>query len=225
LKDFRGTLRAAKKGDDEAFASIWREFHPGLVRYLRVKATSDAEDLAADTWYRAIRALSSFEGDEDGFRAWLYASARNRLIDWHRGSHKRFMSIDHAKLLMMPAVRTVESEVAENSATEGAVALIALLPPDQAEAVLLRTVAGLDVSAVAEIMKRTPGSVRVLCHRGLRKLEAMLASGDASPGRTDGDAASTGAAGSSTEVALDPRPPVGTAATARSSRLPAVRHG
>jgi RNA polymerase sigma-70 factor (ECF subfamily) len=218
LKDFRGTLRAAKKGDDEAFASIWREFHPGLVRYLRVKAASDAEDLAADTWCRAIRALRSFEGDEDGFRAWLYASARNRLIDWQRGSHKRFLSIDNAKLLMMPSARTVESEVEENSATEEALALIALLPPDQAEAVMLRTVAGLDVSAVAEIMRRTPGSVRVLCHRGLRRLEDMLASDAASGGSAGGDAAST-------EVAHDPRPPVGTGTTTRSSRLPAVHHG
>ena len=103
LKDFRGALRAAKKGDEDAFACIWRGFHPGLLRYLRVKAASDSEDLAADTWYGAIRALGSFEGDEDGFRAWLYASARNRLTDWYRGSHRRPQLIEHSKLAMMPA--------------------------------------------------------------------------------------------------------------------------
>jgi RNA polymerase sigma-70 factor, ECF subfamily len=217
LKDFRGTLRSAKKGDEEAFASIWKEFHPGLVRYLRVKAASDAEDLAADTWYRAIRALHSFEGDEKGFRAWLYATARNRLIDWYRGSNKRFMSIDHAKLLMMPAVRTVESEVEENLATDRAVALIALLPPDQAEAVMLRTVAGLDVAAAAEIMRRTPGSVRVLCHRGLRRLEDMLESGHLASWADPESASNAGAAGRP--------PPVGTGSTTGSSDLSAVHHG
>jgi RNA polymerase sigma-70 factor (ECF subfamily) len=53
-------------------------------------------------------------------------------------------------------------------------ALISELAPDQAEAVMLRIVAGMDVGRVAEIMGRTPGSVRVLCHRGLRKLEQRL---------------------------------------------------
>lgn len=183
LKDFRGNLRAAKKGDESAFACIWREFNPGLVRYLRVKASSEAEDLAADIWYRAIRALGSFQGDEDGFRAWLYASARNRAIDWHRGDRRRPQSIDHSMLLVMPATNNVEAEIEENSSTDAAVGLIAQLPTDQAEAVMLRTVAGLDVSAVAEIMGRTPGSVRVLCHRGHRRLAGMLSFGDPVPSR------------------------------------------
>ena len=54
--------------------------------------------------------------------------------------------------------------------TQRAVALISTLPADQAEAVMLRTVAGLSVSAVSEIMGRPAGTVRVLCHRGLRRL-------------------------------------------------------
>jgi RNA polymerase sigma-70 factor (ECF subfamily) len=176
LIDFRGSLRAAKRGDEDAFANIWREFHPGLLRYLRVKADSEAEDLAADMWCQVIRALGSFEGDEDGFRAWLYTTARNRLTDWYRGSHRRPDPIDHTNLLMMPASNNVESDAEENSATDAALALIAQLPPDQAEAVMLRIIAGLSVSSVAKIMRRTPGSVRVLCHRGLRRLEDALES-------------------------------------------------
>jgi RNA polymerase sigma-70 factor (ECF subfamily) len=174
LIDFRGSLRAAKKGDEDAFARIWREFHPGLVRYLKIKAASDAEDLAADTWYGVIRALGSFEGDQDGFRAWLYTSARNRLTDWYRGSHRRPDLIERSTLLMIPAANDVEAEAEENSGSDAAIALIAELPPDQAEAVMLRIVAGLDVSTVAMIMRRTPGSVRVLSHRGLRRLEEAL---------------------------------------------------
>jgi len=174
LIDFGGSLRAAKKGDEDAFARLWREFHPGLLRYLKVKAATEAEDLAADTWYRVIRALDSFEGDEAGFRAWLYTSARNRLTDWYRGTNRRPVSLEHSKLLAMPSSNSVELEAEENCATDAAVALIARLPPDQAEAVMLRIVTGLDVASVARIMRRSPGSVRVLCHRGLRCLEERL---------------------------------------------------
>jgi RNA polymerase sigma-70 factor (ECF subfamily) len=181
MLDFRGTLQAAQHGDEEAFARLWREFHPGLLRYLRIKASPVAEDLAADIWVRVVRALPAFEGDEQGFRGWLFTTARNRLTDWYRSGERRTDVIEHASLVMLPALSNVEDEAAEHSATDRAVALIGELPPDQAEAVMLRIVAGMDVARVADIMGRTPGSVRVLCHRGLRKLEQRLADVEAAP--------------------------------------------
>ena len=60
-------------------------------------------------------------------------------------------------------------------ATRRAVALVRTLPPDQAEVVLLRVVAGLEVAEVAELLGRSTGSVRVLSHRGLRRLAGTLA--------------------------------------------------
>lgn len=181
LIDFGGKLEAAKHGDEDAFAEIWKEFHPPLLRYLKVKAASDAEDLAADIWHRAIRALPAFEGDEDDLRGWLFTSARNRLTDWYRRSQRRPVLVDSANLMALPASNSVEREAEENSSTDVAIAFIAQLPPDQAEAVLLRIVSGLDVSSVAKIMKRSPGSVRVLCHRGLRRLESALEEVDPQP--------------------------------------------
>ena len=47
------------------------------------------EDLAADIWLRVLRALPTFEGDEQGFRGWLYTTARNRLTDWYRNGERR----------------------------------------------------------------------------------------------------------------------------------------
>ena len=51
------------------------------------------------------------------------------------------------------------------------------LPPLQAEVVLLRVVAGLPVSEVADVLGRTPGAVRVAAHRGLRALADLVAPG------------------------------------------------
>ena len=52
--------------------------------------------------------------------------------------------------------------------------VIADLPTDQAEAIVLRVVAGLGVDRVAAIMGKRPGTVRVLTHRGLRRLADRL---------------------------------------------------
>jgi RNA polymerase sigma-70 factor (ECF subfamily) len=68
----------------------------------------------------------------------------------------------------------VLGEVEEMFSTESALALIGTLPPDQAEMVLLRHVAGLEVSHVAQIVGKQPGTVRVAVHRGLKRLAALL---------------------------------------------------
>jgi RNA polymerase sigma-70 factor (ECF subfamily) len=52
--------------------------------------------------------------------------------------------------------------------------LIARLPADHAEIVLLRVLGGLDVAEVASIVGKTPGAVRVASHRALRRLAQLL---------------------------------------------------
>jgi RNA polymerase sigma-70 factor (ECF subfamily) len=173
--DFDQLLGYAKKGDEEAFAAIWRLFQPGLLRYLRVIAGQAADDLAADTWLQVTRKVTTFEGNEKAFRAWLYTIARHRHIDWRRLATRRKESLVEIEVLdRLPGSDDTSSMYETAMSTQSAVALISTLPPDQAEAVMLRTVGGLSVSVVAEIMGRPPGTVRVLCHRGLRRLACSL---------------------------------------------------
>ena len=62
----------------------------------------------------------------------------------------------------------------ELMATEAAIALISQLPQDQAEAVLLRVVMGLDVATTSRILCKRPGAVRMASYRGLRRLSVWL---------------------------------------------------
>ncbi len=64
--------------------------------------------------------------------------------------------------------------VLEKLGTEAAISIISALPTLQAEVIMLRVVAGLDNHAVAQLVGRSPGAVRVAAHRGLRRLEATL---------------------------------------------------
>jgi RNA polymerase sigma-70 factor (ECF subfamily) len=174
---FPELLAAAQRGDQQAFAVLWRDLHPAVLRYLRVAAPSAAEDLAADCWLSVIDSMGRFGGDERAFRAWVFTIARHRAIDWHRRSARRRTEPLAPELAGERAASDdPAAEVLEAEATRAALALLATLPPSQAEVVALRVLDGLDVAAVAQITGRRPNAVRVLAHRGLRRLAGRLAS-------------------------------------------------
>jgi RNA polymerase sigma-70 factor (ECF subfamily) len=86
---FATVLVQAQAGDAAAFATLWREGQPMLLRYLAVTAPGQAEDIASQTWLRVIERLDGFRGDEPAFRRWLVTIARNLYIDHVRRAARR----------------------------------------------------------------------------------------------------------------------------------------
>jgi RNA polymerase sigma-70 factor (ECF subfamily) len=162
-------LTAAIAGDEAGFATLWRVLQPALLRYLRVVVGSAAEDVASETWLQAARSLSGFTGGWTAFRVWLFRIARHRGMDELRRAGRRREEPSDQVPGGTP-VPDVAVDVLEKSGTDWALGLIATLPPDQAEAVMLRVVAGLGVAQVAEVLGKRPGAVRVASMRGLRRL-------------------------------------------------------
>jgi RNA polymerase sigma-70 factor (ECF subfamily) len=178
-EDFPAILAAAQQGNEGAFTVLWRAGNPALLRYLKVIAPESAEDVAAETWVTVVRGLERFRGGEDAWRAWLFTTARRRVVDEGRRRSRRPESPaaevgeGHVSGAADPA-----DQVLENLATRQAIAAVASLPPLQAEVIMLRVVAGLDTDAVAQLVGRSPGAVRVAVHRGLRRLaQAMVEAG------------------------------------------------
>src|ERR1700722_11818189 len=173
--DFARVLADAQGGSEDQFAVLWRDTNPALLRYLRVLAPENAEDIAAETGAHVVRGLPRFIGDEAAWRAWLFTTARRRLIDQAR-LRKRHPAepLDGVSAAEMPRTPDAAQIAMETLATESAIALLSQLPPPQAEVIMLRVVAGLDTEAVAELLGKTPGNIRVMAHRGLKKLEDLL---------------------------------------------------
>jgi RNA polymerase sigma-70 factor (ECF subfamily) len=166
-------LVRARSGDEAGFLILWDALQPRLLRYLQVIGCDDVDDVASETWLQVIRDLPKFrKGGIDEFRAWLFTIGRHRAIDAAR-SRRRFRD----KILTTEPVPTpvtpgnpVEDEVLQRLSTRQAVAMVAKLSKDQAEVVALRVIAGLDTEAVARMLHKSPGAVRVALHRGLRTL-------------------------------------------------------
>lgn len=169
-------LRAAARGNEAAFARLWRDAHPPLLRYLRVLAGDAAEDIASEVWLEVARGLARFRGGEPEFRGWLFTLARRRAIDARRYAGRHPVRLTDAQPdLDRPAADDTAGAALDNLSTEAALELIATLPRDQAEVIVLRVVAGLAVPQVAKMLGKRPGTVRVTAHRGLRALAGRLA--------------------------------------------------
>jgi RNA polymerase sigma-70 factor (ECF subfamily) len=172
--DLEAALDLARAGDERGFATLWRTLHPPLLRYLTVRGNPAPEDIASETWLQVVRDLSGFRGGAMDFRAWLFTVARHRAIDQGRARTARPVVPVADPVADSPAAEgrapSAEDDAAEREATAGALRMVATLPPDQAELVMLRVVAGLDVAAVARLVGKKPGTVRVAVHRALRSL-------------------------------------------------------
>jgi RNA polymerase sigma-70 factor (ECF subfamily) len=172
---FEVTLADARAGDQEAFAAIFRDIQPSLLRYLQVIAGDAGDDVAGDTWLQVIGGLPGFRGDEQAFKAWLFTIARHRAIDWARSRDRRQALPGRLGVVDGRQVAADTADVVlERLSTRAVLAAVGSLPRDQAEIIVLRVVAGLDAPAVAAMVGKTPGAVRVAAHRGLRRLAAVM---------------------------------------------------
>ena len=173
--EFEEVLAAAQQGNEAAFSRLWRDCNPVLLRYLRVISPEVAEDVAAETWLHVVRGLTAFRGGERAWRAWLFTTARRRVVDEGRRRARRpVRPLEETLPSQLPVSPDAADVAIEHLRTRAAMALVARLPPHQAEVVLLRVVAGLDTETVAELVGRSPGAVRVAAHRGLRRMAEIL---------------------------------------------------
>ncbi|WP_434600510.1 RNA polymerase sigma factor [Streptomyces sp. A5-4] len=214
---------AAQDGNEDAFRAVYRSVHPRLLGYIRtLVGDSEAEDVASESWLQIARDLERFSGDADRFRGWAARIARNRALDHIRMRGRRpAVGGDDTELAGRPGESDTAGEAMEALSTGRTLALIAQLPQDQAEAVVLRVVVGLDAKSAAETLGKRPGAVRTAAHRGLKKLAELLAAelsqdtvppGTVPPFGLGGPSAAgsgDGAGGDTVAGAMDERPELG----------------
>jgi RNA polymerase sigma-70 factor (ECF subfamily) len=170
----------AQQGDEAAFAVAYRLVQPGLLGYVRGLVGDDAEDVASDAWLEIARDLGRFKGDGAGFRGWSATIARHRALDHLRRQKVRPRpSALEQDVLDLPGPHSTHDQALESISTEYALELVRGLPRDQAEAVLLRVVVGLDGPAAARVLGKRPGAVRTAAYRGLKRLARQLGGGEA----------------------------------------------
>ena len=182
---FTEVLGAAKTGAPWAMEAIYREFHPPVLAFLRARAPGEAEDLASDVFIATAEGLRRFEGDEEGFRSWLFTITYRKVGQLRRkAGRRRTDPLPPEEVGERFPPGDAERDAMAAIGTKEALELIASLPPAQAEVLLLRVIADLPVREVAAIVGKRPTAVRALQHRavvGLARRAAREETTDSSP--------------------------------------------
>jgi RNA polymerase sigma factor (sigma-70 family) len=171
---FRKVLAAARAGDESAWAEIFAGLAPVVLGYLRANRAPDPDDVLGETFLQVARDISKFDGEEAGFRAWVFTIAHHRLIDARRYSARR--PVELAPELPESADRADDAaeEALARVGAERVEEILAALSDDQRAVLLLRFVADMSIEDVARAVDKRPGAVKALQRRGLAAAKREL---------------------------------------------------
>jgi RNA polymerase sigma-70 factor, ECF subfamily len=174
---FTSLLEAARQGDEAAWGELYRGIAPAVLGYLRANSAPDPEDTLSEVFLQVARDMPGFDGDEGGFRSWVFTIAHHRLIDSRRHAARRPMDLAAEP----PEPREHEEDAADKAlakiGTEEVERVLELLSPDQRAVLLLRVIGDLSIEDVAKALGKRQGAVKALQRRGLAAIKRELGRG------------------------------------------------
>jgi RNA polymerase sigma-70 factor, ECF subfamily len=167
-------LAARADRDFDAFAELYNRYLCRIYRFVRAQAPDDstAEDLTAQTFFKALSNARSFRG-HGSYRSWIFRIARNTVVTWRTRRAKAPLVIGEIPEPVDPGPTPAAALL---TGEEGRLIrhLVSALPPAQREVLSLRYLEDLSTEEVAGITGRSRGAIRILLHRARASLRSEL---------------------------------------------------
>lgn len=185
----RALVRRAAEGDERATHDLLAHVHPLALRYCRTRlsrlpgnARHFVDDLAQEVCLAVLCALPRYRDQGRPFEAFVFAIASHKVADLQRSAMRGpgATAVPSEDLPEKPDDSLGPEERALlSSDAEWAKALLANLPANQRELVLLRVAVGLTAEETGQMLGMSPGAVRVAQHRALSRLRALAEQAEA----------------------------------------------
>jgi RNA polymerase sigma-70 factor, ECF subfamily len=172
----RALVELAKGGDAEAFGQLYDRYATTIYRfaYYRVRSRAVAEDVTSETFFRALRSLSTFRWEGRDFGSWLVTITRNLIIDHYKSSRTRLEAPTDDLTFHAGVSEGPEDEVIAGLTNQVLRTALAQLAADQQECLVLRFLNGYSISETAAALGRSAGAVKQLQLRAVRNLSKLL---------------------------------------------------
>ena len=169
-------VELARGGDADAFGLLYDHYQPQVYRFLyyRARSVTLAEDLTAETFFRALRRMPDFRWQGKDFGAWLMTIARNLCTDHFKSSRARLEQTTEDMAHHDGATESLESVVMAGLTKQSLLRALAELPEEQRDCVVMRFLQGLSIAETALALGRSAGAVKQLQLRGVRNLAKLM---------------------------------------------------
>lgn len=169
---------SAKEQLDAEFSELYRTHLRDVYSYAyyRVGNHHDAEDLTEQTFLQAYRHFARAREESDGrpLRPWLIRIAHNLAANHYRDRQRKPATpIEDTTAVAAP--HTTEKLVEDRDELARVLEGVTRLPEDRREALIMRFALGMDNREIARALGRSDGATKVLVHRAIRQLQAMIA--------------------------------------------------
>jgi len=178
--DFERVLSRARVGDELAWSVLYDDLAGPMLGYLRGRGAPEPEDQLGEALLQVARDLATFEGDEVGFRSWVFTVAHRRMLDASR-TRRRRPAAPLPPDRLRPLAEALGGPVDEMDREVGRIAdrdllmqLLEHLTDEQREVLLLRFAADLDTATVGEVTGRSANAVAAITRRGLAVLRSVI---------------------------------------------------
>ncbi len=170
-QDWQALMQKAQGGDAAAYRDLLTSLRPWLLSYIRRRLKGgDDEDLVQMTLLSLHEKRHTYD-PASPFLPWIAAVARHKLIDFVRKSGRHVhVELNEEQGLEDGQEFHQQPELAKRDVE----VLLAQLPKDQARVIKLHKLDELSVDEVASATGKSPSSVKVIVHRGLKKLQALV---------------------------------------------------
>ncbi|MDN5744156.1 MAG: sigma-70 family RNA polymerase sigma factor [Nocardioidaceae bacterium] len=172
-------VELARGGDAEAFGQLYDHYQPSVYRFLyyRTRSTVLAEDLCSDTFFRALRNMSSFRWQGKDFGAWLMTIARNLATDHFKAGRTRLEMTTEDMGQHDSSTEGPENAVLASLTNEVLLEALTQLPSEQHDCLVMRFLQGMSIAETAAVLQRSDGAVKQLQLRGVRNLAKLMPEG------------------------------------------------
>jgi len=173
------------KSDPESFGRLYEMNYDQIFAYTlkRTADTQAAQDITAETFFKALKNIHKFKWQNVPFSAWLFRIAINEINLWHRKGSYKAISLDGLKDKGFDPISDddLEDELItsqQNLERHAQYMLVQkelqLIPVKYSEVIALRFFAGKQLNEISQILGKPEGTVKSLLHRGLEKLKKVM---------------------------------------------------
>jgi RNA polymerase sigma-70 factor, ECF subfamily len=172
-------VELARNGDADAFGMLFDHYHVSVYRFLfhRTRSSTLAEDLTSETFFRALRSMSSFRWQGKDFGAWLMTIARNLATDHFKAGRTRLELSTEDMGLHDDSTEGPEHAVLASLTNELLLKALTELPSEQKDCLIMRFLQGMSIAETAAVLGRSEGAVKQLQLRGVRNLAKLMPEG------------------------------------------------